>query len=53
MKHGHGKYMWTDGDVYEGNYLRDKRDDEMGKLTLVDGTCFEGRFRRNHMIVPK
>jgi hypothetical protein len=52
LKCGHGRYVWADGDVYEGNFVQDKREDEKGSLTLTDGTCFEGRFRRDQLVVP-
>ena len=46
-KNGYGKYMWADGDIYEGCYYNDKRHDEKAKMHLKDGSCFEGVFRRD------
>ena len=51
-KDGKGKYVWADGDVYEGIYVDDKRTDDNGKITLGDGTCFRGIFRNDHIIAP-
>ena len=45
--------MRADGDKYVGNYVDGKRHDEKGKLTLVEGSSFEGVFRRDHMVLPK
>jgi hypothetical protein len=53
VKSGRGKYTWADGDTYEGCYLQDKRHDEHGKLTLLEGSCFEGTFRGDQMILPE
>lgn len=53
VKSGRGKFVWADGDTYEGCFVGGKRHDEKGKLTLVEGSSFEGIFRRDHMILPK
>lgn len=53
VKSGRGEYVWADGDKYVGNYVDGKRHDEKGKLTLVEGSSFEGVFRRDHMVLPK
>lgn len=38
-----GKYKWTNGNIYEGEYLNGKRNGR-GKYTWVNGDTYEGEF---------
>ena len=40
---GFGKYIFSDGKKYEGEYLNDNREGK-GKLILTDGKSYEGNF---------
>ena len=41
MRHGKGKCTWSDGDVYEGDWVDDKQNGK-GKYTYDDGDVYEG-----------
>lgn len=36
MKHGKGKYIWSNGNIYEGTYVKDNIDGH-GTYTWPDG----------------
>ncbi|XP_022748605.1 phosphatidylinositol 4-phosphate 5-kinase 8-like isoform X3 [Durio zibethinus] len=40
LPHSKGKYTWSDGTVYEGDW-------EAGKMTAPDGSIYEGQWRMN------
>ena len=40
---GFGKYIFSDGKKYEGEYLNDIREGK-GKFILTDGKSYEGNF---------
>ena len=42
-REGYGKYVYTDGSVYEGEWFNDKKEG-MGKYTYKDGTVYEGEW---------
>ena len=42
-RHGYGKYMWPDGNVYEG-YYKDNRRTE-GKMTYANGNVYDGEWK--------
>jgi hypothetical protein len=50
LKQGRGKFVWADGDCYEGVYHQDRRYDRRGKMTLGDGTSFEGIFVNDRLV---
>lgn len=41
IPHGKGKYVYTDGNIYEGDWVDGKRHGK-GKYTFVDGNVYEG-----------
>lgn len=41
---GEGHCRYTDGSVYEGEWLRDMRHGN-GRMTLHDGTVYEGQWK--------
>jgi hypothetical protein len=41
---GQGHCRFTDGSVYEGEWVRDKRHGS-GRMTLSDGTVYEGQWQ--------
>ena len=43
QRNGWGRQVFKTGDIYEGNWLNDKPDGK-GKLTLTDGSYYEGTF---------
>ncbi len=43
---GHGRYTFTDGDVYEGEFDNDEYNGN-GVLTYADGARYEGEFEDN------
>jgi hypothetical protein len=45
---GKGKYTYSDGDVYEGGWVKGDRHGK-GKLTLSDGDVWEGNFVNDKM----
>lgn len=44
-----GKLLYNDGKIYEGELLNGHKHGE-GKITTVDGTTFEGRWRNDTMV---
>ncbi|KAL7449741.1 hypothetical protein ACHAWC_001772 [Mediolabrus comicus] len=46
LRNGHGKYAWTDGSVYEGDWLADKMHGK-GKFTWANGDVYDGEFQDN------
>jgi hypothetical protein len=50
QKHGRGIYVWASGDTYEGLYHKDRRYDKRGKMTLVDGSIYEGIFVNDQLV---
>jgi len=50
QKHGRGRFAWAGGDVYEGLYHKDRRYDERGRMTLADGSSFEGIFVNDQLV---
>jgi hypothetical protein len=40
---GYGKYTWTNGKIYEGEWLENKMSGE-GKMSWPDGKMYEGGF---------
>lgn len=40
---GEGKFVWNNGQTFEGNYKDDKKNGK-GKLTLEDKTVIEGTW---------
>jgi hypothetical protein len=43
-RNGKGEYTWTDGSVYEGDWLADKRHGK-GKFTYANGDVFVGEYK--------
>ena len=48
--HGHGKYTFSDGCIYEGGYA-DGRKHGTGKLTYPDGEVDSGVWDRGQRVV--
>ena len=46
-KQGRGRYVFGNGDVYEGHYVDDVREDENCKITLHTGAHYEGGIKDN------
>ena len=44
--HGHGKFVFRNGDVYEGDYLNSTRHGS-GKETKTNGDIYNGTWKRN------
>ena len=47
-KNGFGKYFYSSGDIYEGNWTNDKQDGS-GKLSLKDGAEVEGKWKEGEL----
>lgn len=45
MKHGHGVFTWTSGNIYKGNFVEDERHLQ-GSMFWTDGSVYEGEWRR-------
>ena len=45
-RHGQGKMMYTNGDIYDGEWHEDKRPGQ-GKMRYVDGTYYDGEWKNN------
>ena len=45
-RHGEGKYTYSNGDIYEGEW-KDNRRNGNGKLILGNGNIIEGEFKDN------
>jgi len=43
FRHGIGSFIWADGTIYQGGFLRDKRFG-FGILHLKNGSQFEGEW---------
>ena len=43
MRHGSGRFQFSTGEVYEGEYKQDLRHGK-GKSTMPDGSVYEGEF---------
>ena len=48
MPHGSGKYLWTDGCMYEGEWKRGKASGK-GKFSWPSGATYEGNFKSGWM----
>ena len=48
IRDGHGKYIYTDGTVYEGNWKNDKKHGK-GKIIYSDGEVYEGEWKNGKM----
>ena len=46
VRQGQGKYIWTDGDHYDGEWYNDKRHG-WGKMTWAKGGAWEGEYRED------
>ena len=44
---GKGRYTWTAGDIYEGNYEASAKTDPEGRYTWSDGSEYVGPWRNN------
>jgi hypothetical protein len=44
MPKGKGKFTWSNGDVYEGDFFNDNFHGN-GKIIVIDGTVKEGAFK--------
>ena len=45
LMHGFGTLIDADGLLYEGQFIKNKKQDKKGKLELTDGTIFIGEYR--------
>lgn len=43
QRHGHGKYIWSDGDFYDGEWKDDKKHGN-GSFTCMDGHKYIGKY---------
>lgn len=43
IKHGYGIYKYSNGDVYEGEWVEDEQQGN-GILRFADGSVYEGNF---------
>ncbi len=48
-KNGHGKIEFSDGDMYEGNFLNDKFDGEVGEYQWKSKYKYKGQWRDGKM----
>ena len=48
MKHGHGKYIWNDGSMYEGMWFENKINGR-GIYIWPDGRKYDGEWKNNKM----
>lgn len=48
VPHGSGKYLWTDGCMYEGEWKRGKASGK-GKFSWPSGATYEGEFKSGRM----
>lgn len=46
--HGKGKYIWADGNIYEGEWKENKIDG-FGKYIWFYGIIYEGQWKQNKM----
>jgi hypothetical protein len=46
LKHGRGKYKWTNLDTYEGTFSKGARDGH-GVIQFSNGSRYEGMWRNN------
>lgn len=44
--HGFGTYDYGDGNIYKGNFLKDKKHGK-GKYKYKNGVIFKGNFENN------
>ena len=42
--HGNGVFKWSDGKIYDGQFVDDKRDG-FGTMTYPDGKIYRGEWR--------
>lgn len=47
-KNGEGRFVWKNGDVYEGNF-QENMIQGSGKMTFRDGKTYEGEWKDNKM----
>ncbi|XP_047390343.1 radial spoke head 10 homolog B-like isoform X2 [Sciurus carolinensis] len=47
-RHGHGKFYYASGAVYEGDWVSNKKHG-MGRLTFKNGRVYEGLFSNDHI----
>lgn len=45
QKHGHGRYTYSTGDIYEGNYNEDVREDQHCKIHMAGGSTYQGGIK--------
>jgi hypothetical protein len=49
LMHGKGKTTWSDGTVFEGDWVHGKLQGK-GKVTVADGSVYEGGFIDGRML---
>lgn len=47
LKEGNGKYIFQNGDVYDGNWVDDKKNGRGKYYYASSGDCYEGEWRNN------
>ncbi|KAF3813889.1 hypothetical protein GH733_017921 [Mirounga leonina] len=48
-RHGHGKFYYASGAVYEGEWVSNKKHG-MGRLTFKNGRVYDGSFSNDHIV---
>ncbi|GAB5582681.1 radial spoke head 10 homolog B isoform X2 [Prionailurus iriomotensis] len=48
-RHGHGKFYYASGAVYEGQWVSNKKHG-MGRLTFKNGRVYDGPFSNDHIV---
>ncbi|KAM7256666.1 hypothetical protein ACFE04_012407 [Oxalis oulophora] len=48
VPHGRGKYIWSDGCIYQGEWLKGKPNG-LGKFSWPSGSTYEGHFKSGRM----
>ncbi|XP_032951988.1 radial spoke head 10 homolog B isoform X3 [Rhinolophus ferrumequinum] len=48
-RHGHGKFYYASGAVYEGEWVSNKKHG-MGRLTFKNGRVYDGLFSHDHIV---
>ena len=49
MKNGHGKYAWSNGDVYDGEFVDDVLCGQ-GTFTWASGKFYTGEFKDGKIV---